>query len=966
MNKKGYRITISVLVIAGMLSSGLSAFAVDDYAQKSSVSNSAEENFEQYSYQEYLSEHQLPAAKETVEIDLSAFSADDKHAELVSNYKDYRGNTIVTNDHGSIHFDFVINQTGSYNIELEYLNAAGKGVAIVRKILIDGKLPFDEARNIALTRLYQDETREYKTDEKGNQIRPSQKETEQWQTVRVRDSVGLYQEPLLFALETGKHTLTLEAVKEPVAIRAIRLLPAQTPPAYADKQSEYRKKGYQQAEAAPIYIQGEKAVLKSDSMLYPTVDRSSPATVPSSPSHIVLNTIGGDKWKLNGQWLEWEFMVEKAGLYQITAKYRQNVINGAISYRTLTIDGDLPFAEAANLAFPYDTGWHNQTFGEENGGWQFYLEPGRHTIRLQAVLGNMSSLIARVDCVVQNLSEVHKKMLMVLGPDPDPNRDVDFKAIFHDELEMLRQQTLALKEIKKEYISLTGLSGEQAQILESVIDQTEEMYEKPHKIVKLFDAFVNNISALGNWSSIAKQQPLELDYLCVHPSGAEIKKADAVFFDKISYAFRSFFYTFTNDYNSIGAEDADVTIWVGNGATGGRDQANVLDQLIKNYFTSKTDIRIRLQLVQMGSLISASVAGKGPDVALTLSSVDAMNYALRGAVQDLSDMDGFDEVQKRYHKSAMVPLTFQGKVYGIPETQTFPMMFYRKDILQEIGIEVPQTWRDVIVALPKLQKKRLNFGLPIPISSDYIGAGMTTYAMLLFQKGGTLYNEDFTASALDTEKAVDTFVEWTDFYTDYTLPLQYDAINRFRMGEIPIMIADYSTYNNLSVFAPELEGLWGFANVPGTEREDGTIDHSVAGSVTASVIMKSCKNKDAAWKFIKWWSEAETQTMFAYEIESIMGSAGRYAPANQEALYQIPWGAEDFEKLLSQWNWVKGVPEIPGSYMTNRYVDFAFKQVVIGQTIDAGAKYNDPGEVLIKATKTINSEIKSKYKEFGF
>ena len=45
---------------------------------------------------------------------------------------------------------------------------------------------------------------------------------------------------------------------------------------------------------------------------------------------------------------------------------------------------------------------------------------------------------------------------------------------------------------------------------------------------------------------------------------------------------------------------------------------------------------------------------------------------------------------------------------------------------------------------------------------------------------------------------------------------------RFRTGECPIIIADYTTYNNLCVSAPDIEGLWDFTVVPGIEQEDGT------------------------------------------------------------------------------------------------------------------------------------------------
>ncbi len=69
------------------------------------------------------------------------------------------------------------------------------------------------------------------------------------------------------------------------------------------------------------------------------------------------------------------------------------------------------------------------------------------------------------------------------------------------------------------------------------------------------------------------------------------------------------------------------------------------------------------------------------------------------------------------------------------------MLFYRKDILTEIGVKVPRTWDDVINLLPVLNKKQLNFGLPT-VTGTTSGLTMPMYAMLLMQNGGEFYTKD--------------------------------------------------------------------------------------------------------------------------------------------------------------------------------------------------------------------------------
>ena len=126
------------------------------------------------------------------------------------------------------------------------------------------------------------------------------------------------------------------------------------------------------------------------------------------------------------------------------------------------------------------------------------------------------------------------------------------------------------------------------------------------------------------------------------------------------------------------------------------------------------------------------------------------------------------------------------------------MMFYRKDILNELGVEVPKTWDDMKVVISELSKNQMSVGM---LPSEL------TFTSLLYQYGGELYNEDGTASALNSEEAINAFKAYCEFYTDYKLDRATSVEQRFRTGESPIIIADYTTYNVLEVSAPDIKGL---------------------------------------------------------------------------------------------------------------------------------------------------------------
>ncbi|MBQ7726792.1 MAG: extracellular solute-binding protein, partial [Clostridia bacterium] len=664
-----------------------------------------------------------------------------------------------------------------------------------------------------------------------------------------------------------------------------------------------------------------------------------------------------------GQWLCWKLEVKQAGTYKLCLRAKQNAVPGQPSYRRIVFSGDNhvdpPVFEELNcIKFPYSNHWEMMTVGNDQEDYCLYFEPGVYTLKMEVVLGEMSGIIQRVEESMKALNEIYLSLLMLIGPTPDTYRDYQFTTYLPEEVKSLGEQSKVLEQLYQDYRALCETGSSQAQSLQNLATLTAKMNQKPNKIASVFSEFSDSISALGTWITTARKQALEIDYLSLIPFEKQTPKAKASFFSDFVFGIRQFVASFVNDYeasqNATG--ENHVTVWL----SSGRDQANTLISMVDNDFTPKTGINADVQLVVAGTLLTATLAGRGPDVALTLDQSLPVNYAIRGAVQNLAKFEGFEEVASRFQPSAMVPLTFDGAVYGLPETQSFYVMFYRTDILEKLNLPVPQTWDDVIAMLPILNQNNLNFGLPIPMSTTLAGVGFKAYAMFLYQNGGSFYTPGGEKALLDSDAAASAFKMWTDFYTQYSLPYEYNFQNRFRSGEVPIGIADYGTYNVLSVFAPELNGLWKFALVPGVKQADGSINRSIAGAVTACIILNDAKDPQKAWEFLKWWTSADTQEFFGREIESIMGTAARYQTANTQALEKIPWNAKDLRVLLEQWKYTEGIPEVPGSYMTSRYVDFGFKQVLLKNTAET-----DPIQVLNNQNKRINEEIKAKRKEFG-
>ena len=366
-------------------------------------------------------------------------------------------------------------------------------------------------------------------------------------------------------------------------------------------------------------------------------------------------------------------------------------------------------------------------------------------------------------------------------------------------------------------------------------------------------------------------------------------------------------------------------------------------------FYKETGIGVDLRLVT-NALVAATMAGKGPDVALNVGRSTPMDLALRGAVLPLQDMEGFSAVAARFFPTALAPYTLDGRCYGLPETQAFDMMFYRTDIFAELEIDPPDTWDELFEIAPIIQRSNMEIGLP------YNGL-YSIFTTHLLQNGGALYSDDRRICLLDSREAHASFSWWVDLYRQYGFPLYKNDFSRFRTGEMPMTIVSYPFYNQLTVAAPEIRGLWRMAPVPGTRLADGTIDRSEAATGMSCMIMSAADDPQAAWAFLDWWTRPDVQARFGTELEALLGAGARYAPASREAFEELSWSKDEAAMILAQWQSAVELPEVPGGYYVGRDLDNAFRAAVLHE--------KQPREMLDYWTAETNKEIRRKLREFG-
>ena len=934
---------------------------------------------EQETYSDYYDQYaEQPRPAAEIAVSGANFQKADCESYEAGSYTDKNGESrnnalIWNNAEGSFSYQMNVPETGIYSVQMTYCPIVSNTSEISVSLAIDGEVPYDTASRLKLNKVYQNKT-EIKTDDVGNQVRPAQEQIELWQTTWLGDSDGLFNEPVFFYLEKGTHEITLSSEKAYFALETIRFAQPEEVSDYDTYVSSVNASvSKDSTPSGVVRIEGENAVLKSDSVLYPTYDNSSSSISPSDPKHMLYNTIGSGNWEKALQTITWQVdagTLAGDGWYKLGIKARQEEMRGFNSNRRLYLDGKVPSEEFDQVNFYYDTDFRMTTVQNDDGEDVYvYLTAGEdHTITMEVIPGEIGDSMRQLDAIVLDLNTYYRKIVMITGPEPDKYTDYYVHEKIPELVDEFQRISDELKAIQGHIESLANSKGSEAASLEQMTVILDKCISEPLQIPNYLSQIKDYITSLSSWMRDYRDQPLEVDYLELASPDADFPSAKAGFWSALSYSFQRFTASWDEDYSSLSSTTGDdaIEVWV----SLGRDQAQVVKDLVESEFQQQYNVPISINLV-VGGVVEATLADKGPDVALFLGGEFPVNLAARGLLADVSQMDGYDEMTRLYQDTAMVPYQYEGGTYGLPLTRSWAMMFYRKDVLSELGFtQAPQTWEELIDMLPALQRSYMSAGLVLPaVAADANQATISaatesglTFASLLLQRGQNYYNSAQTKTTFDTNAAIDAFEMWTDFYTKYDFDQQYDAFSRFRTGEYPVVVSDYCTFfNQLAVAAPEIDGLWGFAPIPGTLQEDGTISHAVNSNNTGAVIFNKVDKKtngmDNAWTFLKWFCSTEVQVEYGTQIEGLLGQMGRYATANTEALTQLAWSTDEANTILGAMDELEEIPIIPASYSVTRNVMNAFRDVVNNN--------ENPRDTLMSYNRDINEEITRKRENLG-
>lgn len=845
-------------------------------------------------------------------------------------------------------------QTAQYEVSFDYLSYDDSILPIEASLQVDGEYPFYETRRLTLESTWV-APKDKSYDRYGNEIVPVPDKLKQWENKAITDASYRYSQPFAVELTEGEHEFTIDVSEGSFYLGNI----------YLESITEIPE--YQVSEKAEgenlITVQGEEPLYRNNSSIRAIAEYDVNLD-PYSNSEKLLNTIDRDSFADAGQKVTYEFEVKQAGYYNIAPHYVQSEKNGFPVFVNVEVDGEIPNTAFQSYSLAYTTKYVNTTLQDEEGNnLTVYLEQGTHTISFQIVEDNLRDVLEAVDVIMSNVNDLALDITKVAGTNKDKYRDLKMEKYIPDISDRLNgwaDQMEALEESMKIYTPQSKKTVAAFSSMTIAINQLRDLADEPNEIPYRISELTQSQSSvnqnLANLIDVLNSNQLAFDRIYIYQDSAKLPKAKNIVTSAVTNVKRFVSSFAAQAYSTSNTDPSHLKIWVNRP----RAYLEIMQQIIDEEFTPQTGTTVDLCLMpDQNKLVLANSTGDAPDIAMGINYTIPYELAIRGALKPLTEFEDFKTVTKPYPTGLFIPSTIGDQIYSLPETMNFWVLFYRTDVLDKMGLGVPNTIQEVQDMLPDLQMRGLNFYYPTAgmiVMRNFHGT-----APLLFQNGSQMFAQyGSEGTTLNSEKAVNGLTTLTELFTIFNCPIDVQQFyQRFRNGNLPIGIGDYSVYNLLSNAAPEIANSWAISVVPGIENENGEVERYTCGGAESSVIFRSNEEREnMAWDFLRWWSEDEVQAKFGQVLQISYGSSYIWNTANLNAFDELPWDSENKQIIKEQAQWLMEVARIPGTYMLERELSNAFNDIVVnGKTLRTR---------IDKAVKTVNREIDRKLEEFGY
>jgi multiple sugar transport system substrate-binding protein len=279
-------------------------------------------------------------------------------------------------------------------------------------------------------------------------------------------------------------------------------------------------------------------------------------------------------------------------------------------------------------------------------------------------------------------------------------------------------------------------------------------------------------------------------------------------------------------------------------------------QAVQKYAAAYPDAKVTVQWSPGDydkKAASALLTGSGPDV-FEYGNGPSVDMILGKQVVDLSDVLG--DARADFTPALIERMTYQGKLYAVPQVTDMQLLVYRKSMLQKAGVQPPQTVDELIAAAKTLTTNKVK---GLFVGNDG-GIGVLGGPML-WSAGLDYLNQDQTAFGFDGGAAALGFLH--TLFTSGSLllgaPADWSDPSAFTQG---LCAMQWTGLWTLPVIEKAFPGDYGVMAWPKSAAAGAP---SVPVGAYGSCVSAKSHNPDAAKAFAKWlWvDQTDKQLDFA-------------------------------------------------------------------------------------------------------
>ncbi len=828
-----------------------------------------------------------------------------------------------------------VDKAGDYYLEVTYVNDPSVSVIDAVNVNINGV----DNGPIRLEKNFEYTSDEFETDRYGKEIVSTQQVVDTTTTSYLSDSEDYQNTPKAYKLNEGSNVVKLTPINSTVEIQSIR----------AVSEMPVAKVGSETSTGVQVTKEGEAFEYKNAIQINAKSKPKSSYT-PLSPGAEHMNTIDSKTFDEHGQKITYSVDVEQAGNYDLYLSGATSGFKNFNMYFNVYVNG-LMAIENQRVAV-------ENKYDEILFDAPLYLEQGENLVTIEITAAPFKEILDELEYLRKEVTALSSSVKQITGGIEDASRDWGLTDFIPGLVESLEEYKEVLNTMRGQVIELSSEDVEIVNSIDLMISNLDELIidadNIPNHYSLLADGTTSVLALVNQSISTISTQGFELDKFYLVSSGEELNTDSLGFFGKSKFNTQSFFASFSTKQVDDQVFDDEIEIWVNKP----RQYVDVMQKVADQEFTPDTGIKVNFSVItNQTKLTLANAANETPDVAVSLDSWYAYELGLRGALVDLNAIDGIEEMIARVTPGGLLQVIVNDSLYGISETQDLYVMYYRTDVFDTYGFDVPNTWDEVVRLLPELQGNGMNFFIPLSGPGSLKSFPLT--APFFMQNEVPIFKSNALGTNLDTPEGLESLNNMVTMYELNGLDISVaNFFDSFKSGEVPIGVSNFSTYIQLSNAANEIKGNWAIAPVPGMVNDDGEVLRWHPGSTTVDVIFENSQKKEQSAEFLKWWTSTEAQNAFNDMLVSIYGMEYIWNSANIEAFLSLPLPQKDLAVFATSLEWIEEVPKIPGGYIVERSISDIWNGVIFDG--------DDLKTLTEEKVDDINVELEKKLIEFNY